>query len=64
MNSGRVDDDAFQRIFVHETTLARDTVTMRGLLLALLLGAGSAYTLLMVVFQSIWIRSHWLSMWS
>ena len=44
MNSGRVDDDAFQRIFVHETTLARDTVTMRGLLLALLLGAGSAYT--------------------
>ena len=27
-------------------------------------GAGSAYTLLMVVFQTIWIRSHWLSMWS
>ena len=27
-------------------------------------GAGSLYTLLLVAFQSLWIKAHWLSMWN
>ena len=27
-------------------------------------GAGSLYTVLLVAFQSLWIKAHWLSMWN